>query len=685
MKPFILAFISILFLNLTFAQKRPFTISDLYKIKSISGAGISKSGQVMCFLVTNYNLTEGKSNTSVVFLSKSGNEYKKIEKAYSPFFSKDGKSIFFIAYKKGVAQLYKRELNDTAIVKLTDFYTGINFPKLSPDGNYIIFQSKVFPECGADSEANKKISQSMKNGPIQAHLSDKLFVRHWTEYVDGKFNHIFMLNLKTKKITDLTPGNWNSPTFKAGGGSQYDISPDSKYLVFESKRVENPAESTNSDLFLLNIKTKELINLTKKNLAWDGEPKFSPDGKKIAFKFQKIPNYESDRFRLAIYDLKTKEIKVLTEEIDNWVSEFEWSANSKEIYFTIHEKGYMPLLKINLTSNKVDRIIKNKVVSSFKLNEKFNEIIFLSSTVGNPYELYSLNERNKKITQLTFVNQKIKNEVDIRPAESIWVKTKTGEKIHVFIVKPHNFIKGKKYPLVLNVHGGPQYQWMDSFRGDWQIYPGSGYVLAFPNPHGSTGYGQKFTKAISEDWGGLVFDDLMQITDSLENLDYVDPERIGAMGWSYGGYMMNWFQAKTKRFKCLVSMMGLYDMNSFYGVTEELWFPEFEFAGTPWNSPLYKKYSPSNYVSNFSTPTLIITGERDYRVPYTQSLYYFTVLQKLKIASRLIVFKNDGHWPSHIKSMPLYYNAHLEWFHKYLGGKKAPYDSKKLIRNLAFK
>jgi dipeptidyl aminopeptidase/acylaminoacyl peptidase len=225
---------------------------------------------------------------------------------------------------------------------------------------------------------------------------------------------------------------------------------------------------------------------------------------------------------------------------------------------------------------------------------------------------------------------------------------------------------------------------MDSFRGDWQVYPGSGYIVAFANPHGSTGYGQDYTASISGDWGGKPFDDLMKVTDALEKLSYVDTARIGAMGWSYGGYMMNWFQAKTKRFKCLASMMGLYDLKTFYSTTEELWFPEWDLKGQPWNSNLYEKFSPSNYVEKFSTPTLIITGERDYRVSYTQSVQYFTVLQKKGIDSRLIIFKNDGHWPDVVKSMPLYYDAHLDWFHKYLGGGPAPYDVEKLRRNQSF-
>jgi dipeptidyl aminopeptidase/acylaminoacyl peptidase len=277
------------------------------------------------------------------------------------------------------------------------------------------------------------------------------------------------------------------------------------------------------------------------------------------------------------------------------------------------------------------------------------------------------------------------DKVDVQSAEQIWVEGADGIKVQVFIVKPYGFTPGKKYPLILTVHGGPQGQFGDSFRGNWQIFPGAGYIVAFANPHGSTGRGAGYTNEISGDWGGKVYEDLMKVTDALVKLPYVDTSRVGAMGWSYGGYMMDWFEAQTDRFKCLASMMGIFDLESFWGATEETWFANWDLSGQPWNSDVYKKYSPSNYVKNFRTPALIITGEKDYRVPYTQSIQFFTTLQSLDIDSRLIIFKNDGHWPDFVKSMPLYYNAHLEWFHKYLGGAPAPYDSHEMVKNAVFK
>jgi dipeptidyl aminopeptidase/acylaminoacyl peptidase len=285
--------------------------------------------------------------------------------------------------------------------------------------------------------------------------------------------------------------------------------------------------------------------------------------------------------------------------------------------------------------------------------------------------------------QLTTVNDALVGEVDIRPVETMWVAASDGVKVHVFIVKPHGFDPAKRYPLILNVHGGPQQMWGDAFRGDWQVYPGAGYVVAFANPRGSTGYGQEFTAQISGDYGGKVFDDLMKVTDALEQLPYVDRDRMGAMGWSFGGYMMNWFAGHTTRFKTLASMMGMYDNRSFYGATEELWYPEWDLKGTPWSSPLYERWSPSTYATSFKTPMLVVTGERDYRVPYTQSLQLFTALQRQGVPSRLIVYANAGHWPSWYE-MALYYTAHLEWFQQYLGGGAPPWTTEQFLRNAVF-
>ena len=350
-----------------------------------------------------------------------------------------------------------------------------------------------------------------------------------------------------------------------------------------------------------------------------------------------------------------------------------WSADGKTLFFQADHRGRTPIFRVPAGGDTVTPALTDATIDAWELADGGNRIVYARRSVGSPHELYSADLGGGDPRRLTRFNATLEAEVDLRPAEEMWVQGVGGKDVHVFVVKPHGFDPARRYPLILNVHGGPQSQWTDAYRGDWQVYPGAGYVVAFANPTGSTGYGQEFCDGIRGDWGGRVFDDLMRVTDALVELPYVDRDRIGAMGWSYGGYMMMWMQGHTDRFRCQAAMMGLYDLRSFYGATEELWFPEHDLFGAPWESEHYERWSPSNSVASFKTPALVISGELDYRVPYTQSLQYFTALQKKGVPSRLVVYPNAGHWPGW-REMFFYYNAHLDWFHRWLGGEKAPYE-----------
>lgn len=658
------------------AQKRAFTIPDLYRVQYAAGPTVSAKGQ-LAYYVSSSDLKSQTSKTTLYI------DHQPLEgiRGFAPQWSADGSKLYYSAVADDGLQVFAYDLQTRQSRQLTHYALGANGAVVSPDGNLIAFAAEVWPAIGgADGKANAEANARKAKAPVQAHLADKLLFRHWTDYTDGKFWHIIIYNIAKDTYTDVTPGEFHSPTFSPSGPEGFTFSPDSKELCYLSNHDPHPEASTNADLWVVPVEGGTARNLTADNKAWDGSPQYSPDGRYIAYRFQTVPGYESDRFRLAVIDRRTGAKTVLTEAFDNWVDAYKWTPDSKAICFLGEERGYEPLFKVTLANKKIEKIVGDRAIGSFDLDGKGNFYYTYSST-GKPTALYRATPSRKGLRerQLTHFNDALEQEVDIRPAEELWVEGANGDSVEVFVVKPHGFEPGKKYPLVINVHGGPQMQWMNSFRGDWQVYPGAGYVVAYPNPHGSTGYGQQFCRDISQDWGGKPFVDVMRVTDALARLDYVDSTRMAAMGWSYGGFFMNWLQGHTKRFKCLASMMGLYDMPSMWGTTEELWFPNFEMDGQPWNSDLYQKWSPSNYVRNFATPTLIITGERDYRVSYTQSLQYFSTLQTLGIPSRLIVFKNDGHWPSTLRSMPLYYNAHLEWFHKYLGGAPAPWKSEDMV------
>ena len=378
---------------------------------------------------------------------------------------------------------------------------------------------------------------------------------------------------------------------------------------------------------------------------------------------------------------------VLTEGFDDWVDAFAFAKDGKTIVFTADVKGRTPVHLLDLATRKVTAVSSVGLVDSFELAPDGSWAVVARRRMDRPTELYRIALAGKEPgaeKALTTHNDPLLAQVDFRPMEEVFVDSPTGHKVQVLLVKPHGFDPSKKWPVILNVHGGPQMQWADAFRGDAQVYPGAGYVCAFPNPHGSTGWGQAYTAAISGDWDGKVMQDVNAVADWLAKQPWADASRMGAMGWSWGGYAMMWLEGHTDRFQAIASMMGVYDLRSMYSSTEELWFPEWDLKGTPWENPEeYRKQSPSSYVPAFKTPALVITGEKDFRVPYVQSLAFFTDLQKRKVPSRLIVFENSGHWPGWYE-MVLYYAAHLDWFHRYLGGAASPWDPKELVRNRVF-
>lgn len=671
------------------AQKRAFTIEDLYRIKSVSDLHISPDGKSIIYAVGTPDLARARRSSQIWMMDLDGTNARQIlqnEKgANSPQFSPDGKWISFLSN----SNLYVVSASGGTSRKLTDISTGVSDALWSPDSKYIAFSTDVYPECNGDDACNKRISERWEKGSLKGHMADDLLYRHWTAWKDGTRTHIFIVNVASGDVRDVTPGERDAPNFQLGGPLQYDFSPDGKELVYVSNPDKVLAASTNNDLWIVSLtdRNAQPRNITAANPAYDGSPKYSPDGKYIAYRTQKQPGYESDLFRLALYDRATGKTTVLTESFRNWVDEFRWSNDSKALYFSGPVEGQNPIYRFDIASGKITQLLADKSLDTFEFTPDEKQIVYIRRSVGEPPEIYSttLSGGNPSAgKRLTKANEAVMNEVDIRPAETMWVQGSGGARIHVFIVKPHDFDPSRKYPLILNVHGGPQSQWADAFRGDWQVYPGAGYVVAFCNPHGSTGYGQDFTAEISGDFGGRVYEDLMKVTDSLEKLPYIDKTKMGAMGWSYGGYMMMWMQGHTDRFKAIASMMGIYDLRSFHGATEELWFPNWDLKGAPWeNAKDYEKWSPSNYVKNFKTPTLIISGERDYRVPYTQSLHFYTDLQKMNVPSRLIIYSNAGHWPNWYE-MALYYTAHLEWFQKYLGGGGPPWTTEDFLRNGVF-
>ncbi len=670
--------------------QRAFAIEDLYRVQTPSAPAVSPDGKSVVYTLTSSDIRAVKRTTNLWRVDASGGTSHRLTASESsdtsPAFSPDGKTLAFVSTRSGGAQLWLLPTQGGEPEKRTTFPGGVSHPVWSPDGASIALTVEVWPHCGADAKCNRELDDTREKGKLKAHLADALLFRHWNFWRDGKVSHILLLDLETSTLTDLTPGAFDAPAWDLGGSRGYAFSPDGKELVFTSNHDPKPASSTNTDVWTVAVDgSAEALaaptNVTAGNGGWDGAPQYSPDGRFLAWRTQKTPGYESDLFRLALLDRKSGEMSILTPTFDDWVTGFEWAPDSKTILFTADVKGRTPLYELTVATGAIREITAVGGIDAWAVSPGGDWAVLSRRQVGRPSELYRVALANGEETALTDVNAAFMEEVDVRPAEEIWVKGAKGKDVQVFIVKPHGFDPSKKYPLILNIHGGPQQQWTDTFRGDWQVYPGAGYIVAFPNPHGSPGRGQEYVEGITEDWDGKVMEDIARVTQALSELDFVDEERMGAMGWSWGGYAVMWLEGHNHPFKALAAMMGVYDLRSMFSTTEETWFPRWELGGAPWeNEKLYQTASPSEHVENFKTPCLVISGRQDYRVPYVQSVAFFTDLQERGVPSRLILFDNTGHWPSW-DEMALYYAAHLDWFHQYLGGDPSPWDPAEMVKH----
>lgn len=673
--------------------KRPFTIADHFRVVGVADPQVSPDGRWVAYVTIHTDLALGKKWSELRLLSLATGEDRQLTQGQwnnlAPRFSPNGRYLAFLSDRwEKTMQLFLMPLEGGDPEQLTRFPGGVGSPVWAPNGKFLAFAAEVFPECGADTSCHEAINNSMKKGPLSVYLADDLLFRHWDSWKNGTVSHILSVDIATGALTDLTPGPQEAPVFSLTGEPRFTFSPDGKLFVYVANHDPDQALSTNADLWAVELSPEgkpigAARNLTKHNKGWDGHPVFSPDGRFLAYRTQLIAGYESDLFRLAILDLATGNSRLISGSFDNWIVDHCFTGDGKSIVFKAEEQGRTPFYQLDLTSGKLSKLFTHATVDSFALIPGGDRIVYSRRATGEPPELYVFHLASTTITRLTHHNRDLAEEVAIRPAEEHWVDSGRGYKIHVFLVKPHNFDEKKRYPLILNIHGGPQSQWADAYRGDWQVYPGLGYLVAFANPTGSTGYGQSFVDAISRDWGGRVYQDLMSVADYLAALPFVDPSRMGAMGWSYGGYMIMWIAGHTQRFAALAAMMGVYNLEAFWGSTEELWFPEHDLGGVPWESPDYQRWSPVKFASQFRTPTLVVTGEKDFRVPYTQSLEFFTALRRQGVPARLVVFPKAGHWPSWYE-MAFYYLVHADWFHRFLGGDPPPWDVQKFSRNQVF-
>jgi dipeptidyl aminopeptidase/acylaminoacyl peptidase len=671
------------------AAKKPFTFEDMMSLKRISGPTISPDGKWVLFAAVDVDLKENKRTSHLWVVPTVGGPSRQLPATPAGesggHWSPDGKSYLYVSAAEGGSQVWVRGFDSGsgipsgAATKITNISTEADGAIWSPDGKNIVFASEVFPGC-ADDACNKFSDQERAKSKVKATVFEHLLFRHWNHYSAGKRSHLFVVPAEGGVAKDLTPGDHDVPPFSLGGQDPYAISPDGKEVSFTSNWDEVGATSTNNDIFVVPITGGEPKKLST-SPGSDSTPLYSPDGKWLAWRMQKRAGYESDRFRLVVYDRKSGEIRNLTENFDQWVEAIAWSPDSKYVYFTSENKGEAPIYRVDVAaanapvsaagirSNAIREITRgaNDEVS---VTADGKALVFTRLSVQAPIEVYKMDLDSKKAEELSHLNDTTLANVAMQPVESFWFAGAGGTKVQGFLLKPPRFNKDDKYPVKFLIHGGPQGQWGDewSYRWNAELFAVDGYVVIMINPRGSTGYGQAFVDGVNKDWGGKPYIDLMNGLDYAEKTyPFIDKNRECALGASYGGYMIDWILGHTNRFKCLVSHDGMFNTESAYGTTEELWFPEWEFGDTPWNNREgYRKWSPHLFAAQFKTPTLVVHGQLDYRLDVSEGFQLFTTLQRLKIPSKMLYFPDEGHWVLKPQNSELWYKTVNGWVDSYL-------------------
>lgn len=656
--------------------KRAITFDDMIRLHRISEPQISPDGKWVAYTVSTPNLEANKGESNIWLVSTTGEPARQLTQSgtdSSPVWSPDGKTLAFLSSRKGESQIYLLPIEGGESHPLTSISTGADNAKWSPDGKTLAFTSLVYPDC-KDDACNKAKDEANDKNKVKAHVAEHLLYRHWTHWNDGKRSHLFVVpSDASSDPRDLTPtANFDVPPDQRGGASDINFSPDSKEICFTAVTDKVEAISTNGDLFLVPVTGGESKRITTQP-GFDGNPVYSPDGKYIAYHAQLTAGYEADRWRVMLYDRQSSKTENISEGFDRSANELAWSPDSKTIYFTAENETLQPVYSMAAHAGAVPKkVIAESFNSAISFSKDGKTVVFERTSLTMPAEVFAAASDGSNLRQLTHANDTVLSALEMNAPETFWFENGDGLKVQAMVIRPPQFDAKKKYPLLVLLHGGPQTMWSNAWGYRWnaQVFSAAGYVTLMINRRGSTGYGQKFTDEITNDWGGKAYVDVMKGIDAtLVKFPFIDDTRMAAAGGSYGGYMANWIATHTGKFKAIISHAGIYDKVAMYA-TEELWFEEHDMQGTPWTAgENYKKWSPSTYagdLAKYKTPTLVIAGERDYRVPYTQSLEFFSALQRQNVPSKLVVFPDEGHWVLKPQNSQFWYKTFLDWLAEYL-------------------
>lgn len=662
------------------AAPHPFDVEDLVRMQRVSEPVLSPDGRTAVFTVRETDLAANRGRTDLwaLDMATKGAQPRRLtthpEGDSSPEWSADGREIYFLSTRSGSSQVWRLPANGGEAIRVTDLPLDVGSFHVASVAGRLAVTLEVFPDCN-DLPCTVDRLKEAKNVQDSGQVYDRLFVRHWDAWSDGRISQLFVLKLSngvaTEPVSVSQALDADVPSKPFGDASEYTFSPDGSRLVF-STRIKGKSEpwSTNFDLYEVGVDGSGLRNLTEDNPAWDTQPVFSRDGSQLAWRAMERAGFESDRFHIVIMDVKSGQRRALTQDWDRSVGAMAFGNDGRTLFVTTDHFGQHPLWSVDVKTGKPTMLTGPGRVEAFSVGEK--EIVMATSSLKSPAELQALTLKGGDLRALPRMNEAALAEIKFGEPEQFTFAGAEGATVYGFVMKPADFKPGTKYPVAFIIHGGPQGSFANSWSYRWnpQTYAGAGYASVFIDFHGSTGYGQAFTDSISQDWGGKPLEDLQKgLAAALQQYPWLDGARMCALGASYGGYMINWIAGNwAEPFKCLVNHDGVFDSRAMAYSTEELWFTEWEQGGIAWEVPEnVEKFNPVNHVANWNKPMLVIHGTRDYRIPYAQSLSAFTALQRRGIPSRLLMFPDENHWVLKPNNSIRWHHEVQKWLNEWTG------------------
>ncbi len=648
-----------------------FTPEHLWQMQRVGNPVISPNGKTLAFTVTTYDIEKNNSKTNIYLKDIDGDEpvqFTRGDSDNSPVWSPDGGRLAFVSGRGDApAQLYVIPVNGGEAKKITTLPVSVRSPKWFPDGNKIAFTAGILPEYEGDFDELEKMLKEKKEDKVSAKVTENRVYRYWDRWLtDGIISRLFSVDLTTSKVTDLMPET--NHLVSLTGNISYDISPDGQTIALSANSTPEPYDRTNYDIFLLKTDgAGSMRNITADNPANDINPIFSPDGRLLLYGKQTIEHFYADNVKPVFHDLRMGTFRETGRNVDLSFSGWIWSRDARQVFFEAEDRAVQSLFVLNVTDGAVREIFRGGTAGGVQ-QASDNRLVFSQHNLENPPELFIVNRDGSALQQLTFFNQELLETINFGKSESVYFKGANDADVQMYIIYPPDFDPGKRYPMLMLLHGGPHGIFGDSFHFRWnsQLFAAPGYIVAMPNFHGSTSFGQDFVISIHGEHAELPYRDIMKAADYLIERGLVDEDRMAATGGSYGGYMVSWIAGHTDRFACLINHAGVYDLHLQFA-SDFSANRQYQYGGSPWaDSEQMHAQNPAQFAHNFSSPMLVIHGELDYRVPVAHGFLVYNIYKNMGLEARLVYYPDENHWILTPQNSLFWYEEFYGWLERYL-------------------